>query len=115
MTPSLRLVSQYYGIPNTKGNGLLSPSPRKLQARRCVGVGLIFAPLRHPFVEHFSMFNLKAVHINARVRSASCGNALPSGAMRAYLRRTISPSQVELRRMPACVAAKQNGFWQIVR
>ncbi|TFY91165.1 hypothetical protein DYL59_06690 [Pseudomonas kairouanensis] len=61
------------------------------------------------------MLNLKAVQINARVRSPSCGNALPSGAMKAYLRRTFTPSQVELGRMPACVAAKQNGFWQIVR
>ena len=61
------------------------------------------------------MFESKALMTNARASSDNCGNALSSGAMRAYLRRTFAPSQVELRRAPACVAAKQNGFWQIVR
>jgi hypothetical protein len=40
--------------------------------------------------------------------------ALPSGAMKVFLRRSVSPSPVVLQRLPASVAAKQNGFWQIV-
>jgi|GEM_PF-1541424 len=40
-------------------------------------------------------------------------HALPS-AMKGFLRRAVAPSQVTLPRLPACVAAKQNGFWQIV-
>jgi len=35
-------------------------------------------------------------------------------AMKGYLRRATAPSQVHLKRPRACVAAKQNGFWQIV-
>jgi len=36
-------------------------------------------------------------------------------AMKGYLRRATAPAQIELKRLRACVAAKQNGFWQIVR
>jgi len=36
-------------------------------------------------------------------------------AMKGYLRRATAPAQVQLKRLRACVAAKQNGFWQIVR
>jgi len=35
--------------------------------------------------------------------------------MKGYLRRATAPTQIELKRLRACVAAKQNGFWQIVR
>lgn len=35
-------------------------------------------------------------------------------ARKAFLRRGVVPSQITLQRLPACVAAKQNGFWQIV-
>ncbi|BBR53728.1 hypothetical protein WP8W18C01_28620 [Pseudomonas putida] len=38
---------------------------------------------------------------------------LPS-AMQGFLRHGRAPAQVTLPRLPACVAAKQNGFWQIV-
>jgi len=41
--------------------------------------------------------------------------ALPCGAMHGFLRRAAAPSQITLQRLPAAVAAKQNGFWQIVR
>ncbi|MFG6204338.1 hypothetical protein [Pseudomonas retamae] len=51
---------------------------------------------------------------NAHNRRACSASALPSDAMKGYLRRSPAPSQVELKRMPACVAAKQNGFWQPV-
>ena len=46
----------------------------------------------------------------------ACGRerALPTGAMRGFLRRAAAPLRVMLKRLPACVAAKQNGFWQIV-
>ncbi|MDZ3991510.1 hypothetical protein [Pseudomonas sp. Teo4] len=36
------------------------------------------------------------------------------GAMHGYLRRSSGPGRITLQRLPACVAAKQNGFWQIV-
>jgi len=39
---------------------------------------------------------------------------LPSGAAAAYLRRRWTPTHVRLKRLRACVTAKQNGFWQIV-
>ncbi|TKJ61279.1 hypothetical protein PspCFBP13506_18315 [Pseudomonas sp. CFBP13506] len=40
---------------------------------------------------------------------------VPCGAMKNFLRRSVAPSHVTLKRLPSCVAAKQNGFWQIVR
>jgi hypothetical protein len=39
---------------------------------------------------------------------------LPSGAARAYLRGEWSASHLHFKRLRASVAAKQNGFWQIV-
>lgn len=50
-------------------------------------------------------------HISFR----SLVRALPCEAMKGYLRRAVAPTHVVLQRLPACVAAKQNGFWQIVR
>ncbi len=41
-------------------------------------------------------------------------HALPLGAMYGFLRRAAAPLQITLQRLPASVAAKQNGFWQIV-
>lgn len=41
--------------------------------------------------------------------------ALPCGAMGGFLRRATAPLRITLQRLPAAVAAKQNGFWQIVR
>lgn len=32
----------------------------------------------------------------------------------AYLRGKWTPGHVQLKRLRACVSAKQNGFWQIV-
>ncbi|VVM56380.1 hypothetical protein PS659_01083 [Pseudomonas fluorescens] len=40
--------------------------------------------------------------------------ALPSGAARAYLRGESCASHLHFKRLRASVAAKQNGFWQIV-
>jgi len=51
----------------------------------------------------------------AYTRAYSAVRSLPCAAMNAYLRRSVSPSHVVLPRLTACVAAKQNGFWQIVR
>lgn len=39
---------------------------------------------------------------------------LPGAAM-AYLRGKWTPAHLFLKRLRACVTAKQNGFWQIVR
>lgn len=39
---------------------------------------------------------------------------LPCGPMMGFLRRAAAPLQITLQRLPAAVAAKQNGFWQIV-
>ncbi|MBD9440015.1 hypothetical protein [Pseudomonas sp. PDM04] len=39
---------------------------------------------------------------------------LPSGAEQAYLRGEWTASHIHLKRLPASVCAKQNGFWQPV-
>ncbi|CAN7399497.1 MULTISPECIES: hypothetical protein [Pseudomonas] len=39
---------------------------------------------------------------------------LPSGAAQAYLRGEWTASHIHLKRLPASVSAKQNGFWQPV-
>ncbi|PVZ42164.1 hypothetical protein N430_01400 [Pseudomonas sp. CC120222-01a] len=49
-----------------------------------------------------------------RTRRSGWVRALPYGAMNGFLRRAAAPLQVTLQRLPAAVAAKQNGFWQIV-
>ncbi|WP_191636273.1 hypothetical protein [Pseudomonas fluorescens] len=36
------------------------------------------------------------------------------GAEQAYLRGESTSSHIHLKRLRACVSAKQNGFWQIV-
>ncbi|MFK9098048.1 hypothetical protein HMPREF3173_03910 [Pseudomonas sp. HMSC08G10] len=52
-------------------------------------------------------------HQAAPNRAGDDRHALPS-AMQGFLRHGVAPAQVTLPRLPACVAAKQNGFWQIV-
>lgn len=52
-------------------------------------------------------------HIPAPLVAGYDRHAVPS-AMQGFLRHGVAPSQVTLPRLPACVAAKQNGFWQIV-
>jgi hypothetical protein len=47
---------------------------------------------------------------NGRLQSL----APPSGAARAYLRGEWTASHLHFKRLRASVAAKQNGFWQIV-
>jgi hypothetical protein len=48
--------------------------------------------------------------INGRLQSL----ALPFSAEHAYLRGEWTASHIHLKRLRACVSAKQNGFWQPV-
>ncbi|MNP32069.1 hypothetical protein D3C76_1252280 [compost metagenome] len=54
------------------------------------------------------------VHAYRRPKACEAARALPTGAMRGFLRRASAPLRVMLKRLAASVAAKQNGFWQIV-
>ncbi|QHG65628.1 hypothetical protein C2H86_14990 [Pseudomonas putida] len=60
------------------------------------------------------MARLSSLVARFRTRRSGWVRALPCGAMNGFLRRASAPLQVTLQRLPAAVAAKQNGFWQIV-
>lgn len=60
------------------------------------------------------MARLPSIIAKFRTRRPGRVRALPCGAMNGFLRRAAAPLQITLQRLPAAVAAKQNGFWQIV-
>ncbi|HGA2319653.1 TPA: hypothetical protein ACIRVE_004252 [Pseudomonas putida] len=60
------------------------------------------------------MARLPSIVGTFRTRLTGRLRAVPCGAMHGFLRRAAAPLQITLQRLPAAVAAKQNGFWQIV-